>query len=108
MRKQFVAPKELDQVRNRISSAFACLCFFLLSSMQVIAQQITGVPVGTQAQPHTLQTAGAPGSPNATTTIDGRYLPPPPQPFQGQIELNAVDSKPAWRVAERLISEQAL
>ena len=25
-------------------------------------------------------TTGTPGSPNATTTIDGRYLPPPPQP----------------------------
>ena len=27
------------------------------------------------------QTTGTPGSPNATTTIDGRYLPPPVQPF---------------------------
>jgi arylsulfatase len=31
------------------------------------------------------QATGAPGSPAATTTIDGRYLPPPPQPFQGEI-----------------------
>jgi len=38
----------------------------------------------------------APGSPNATSTIDGRYLPPPPQPFQGEINLNAAQSKPAW------------
>ena len=42
------------------------------------------------------QTTGAPGSPDATTTIDGRYLPPPPQPFQGEIDLNARQSKPAW------------
>jgi arylsulfatase A-like enzyme len=42
------------------------------------------------------QTTGAPGAPNATTTIDGRYLPPPPQPFQGEINLNAAQSKPAW------------
>jgi len=35
-----------------------------------------------------------PGSPGAT--IDGRYLPPPPQPFKGEINLNAVDSKPFW------------
>ena len=42
------------------------------------------------------QTTGTAGSPNATTTIDGRYLPPPPQPFQGQINLNAAQSKPAW------------
>src|SRR6516165_7122624 len=42
------------------------------------------------------QTTGTPGSPAATTTIDGRYLPPPPQPFQGEINLNAAQSKPAW------------
>ncbi|HVM79633.1 MAG TPA: arylsulfatase [Stellaceae bacterium] len=42
------------------------------------------------------QASGAPGSPGATTTIDGRYLPPPPQPFAGQIELNADRSTPAW------------
>lgn len=42
------------------------------------------------------QTTGEPGSPDATTTIDGRYLPSPPAPFQGQINLNAMQSKPAW------------
>jgi len=42
------------------------------------------------------QTTGTPGSPSATTTIDGRYIPAPPQPFQGQIELNALQSKQAW------------
>ena len=42
------------------------------------------------------QTAGTPGSPGATTTIDGRYLPPPPQPFQGETGLTAAQSKPAW------------
>jgi len=45
-----------------------------------LAQQITGVP----------------GSPDATTMIDGRYLPPPPQRFVGQINLDAAQSKPAW------------
>ena len=42
------------------------------------------------------QVTGTPGSPGASTTIDGRYLPPPPQSFTGQIEPNAVQSKPAW------------
>jgi hypothetical protein len=42
------------------------------------------------------QTMGVPGSPDATTTINGRYLPPPPPPFQGEIGLNAFQSKPAW------------
>src|SRR3954453_23789088 len=41
------------------------------------------------------QTTARPGSPDATTTIDGRYLPPPPK-FEGQINLNAAQSKPAW------------
>src|SRR3954447_1517439 len=53
------------------------------------------LPIGvvtTQAQ----QTTGVPGSPDATTTIDGHVLPPPPQPFIGQIELNAAQSRPAW------------
>jgi hypothetical protein len=42
------------------------------------------------------ETSGAPpGSAEATVTIDGRYLPPP-LPFQGEINLNAAQSKPAW------------
>ncbi|MGO9133429.1 MAG: arylsulfatase [Methylovirgula sp.] len=35
-------------------------------------------------------------SPNATTNIDGSYLPPLPPKFQGEINLNAAQSKPAW------------
>ena len=42
------------------------------------------------------QTSGVPGSPSATTTIDGKYLPPPPPQFGGQIGLSAQDSKPYW------------
>jgi arylsulfatase len=40
---------------------------------------------------------GKPGSPEATTTIEGLQLPPPPQKFEGKIERNAAQSKPAWR-----------
>ncbi len=43
-----------------------------------------------------IQTTSTPGSPGATTTIDGRYLPPPPQPFHGDIQPNAYESKPYW------------
>ena len=39
---------------------------------------------------------GTPGSPEATTTADGRYVPNPPAAFQGQINLNALQSTPAW------------
>jgi arylsulfatase A-like enzyme len=42
------------------------------------------------------QTTGTPGSPDATTTIDGRYLPSPAPPFGGTINLDAKDSKPSW------------
>src|SRR6266850_2354621 len=40
--------------------------------------------------------SGTPGSPSATTTIDGRYLPNPPSKFGGEINLNAYQSKPFW------------
>lgn len=42
------------------------------------------------------QVTGAPGAPDATMTIDGRYLPSPPPQFGGEINLNAVDSKAWW------------
>ena len=37
-----------------------------------------------------------PGSPCATTTIDGKYLPPQPPKFGGVINLDAAHSKPYW------------
>src|SRR5262249_8521256 len=42
------------------------------------------------------QTSGGTGAPDATTTIDGRYLPNPQPKFVGEINLNAVQSKPWW------------
>src|SRR5262249_41917693 len=42
------------------------------------------------------QTTGTPGSPSATTTIDGKYLPPPTSKFGGEINLQASQSKPYW------------
>ncbi len=39
---------------------------------------------------------GTPGAPTATVNIPGDVLPPPPQPFGGEIELNAAQSKPYW------------
>jgi hypothetical protein len=35
-------------------------------------------------------TTGVPGSPSATTAIDGNYLPPQPPKFGGEIGLDAV------------------
>ena len=51
---------------------------------------ITGVPVMAQ------QINGTQGSPSATTTIDGKQLPPPQLPFGGVIKETASDSKPYW------------
>jgi arylsulfatase len=42
------------------------------------------------------ETTGVPGAPNATTTIDGNYIPNPPSAFGGEIGLDAQDSKPYW------------
>jgi arylsulfatase A-like enzyme len=58
--------------------------------------QVVGGALLVAASGMAQQVTGAPGAPDATTTIDGRYLPAPPQKFQGQIELNALQSKPAW------------
>ena len=51
---------------------------------------VSGLPAAAQ------QTTGTPGSPGATTTIDGKYLPPPPPKFGGEINLGASQSKPYW------------
>src|SRR5215470_19637430 len=42
------------------------------------------------------EVTGEAGSPNATTTIDGKQLPPPPAKFGGVIKEDAKDSKPWW------------
>src|SRR2546427_3609755 len=39
---------------------------------------------------------GTPGSPSATTTLNGKDLPPPPTKFGGMIKESAKDSKPWW------------
>src|SRR5215469_18202523 len=62
--------------------ALAVFSLFLqLAAATINAQQITGTP----------------GSPSATTTINGRQIPNPPAPFGGVINLNALDSKPYWQ-----------
>ena len=51
-----------------------------LSCVSALAQQVTGVP----------------GSPGATTHIDGKQLPPPDPKFGGVIKEKASESKPWW------------
>ena len=45
------------------------------------------------------QTTGVPGAPDATSTIDGRQIPPPPAAFGGTINLDATNSTPYWQPA---------
>jgi arylsulfatase len=49
-------------------------------------------PNGSIAQ----QVTGTPGSPSATSTIEGNQLPAPPPKFGGVIEESYKDSKPWW------------
>src|SRR5258705_3337817 len=62
----------------------AAVALFLFAATLVIgpaaAQQVTGVP----------------GSPDATMTLDGKQLPPPPMKFGGVIKEDATQSKPWW------------
>ena len=58
----------------------------------VVAAVVAGA-VASSAQ----QVTGELGSPSATTTIDGRQLPPPPGKFGGKIGRIAAESKPYWQ-----------
>src|SRR6201981_2832654 len=69
-------------------SASRSICFGLIGSLAVAT--MSGLPALAQ------QITGTPGSPGATTTIDGKYLPPPPPKFGGDINLQASQSKPYW------------
>lgn len=59
-------------------------------------QAVGGVLLAASASGIAQQVTGTPGAPDATTTIDGRYLPPSPQQFKGNIGLNALQSTPYW------------
>ena len=70
--------------------------FLAFSCTSCWAQRATTVAPVTVIGSDSQATTGTPGSADATTTIDGRYLPPPPQKFKGKIELNAAQSTPGW------------
>ena len=59
---------------------FAAAGLLTLSCISALAQQITGVP----------------GSPEATTTITGKQVPPPDPKFGGVIKEKASESTPWW------------
>src|ERR1700745_3808990 len=59
----------------------------------ILAIAVAAVAPSARAQ---IQTTGEPGSPSATTTIDGKQLPPPDPKFGGVIKDTAAESKPFW------------
>ncbi|MGB2628518.1 MAG: arylsulfatase [Candidatus Acidiferrum sp.] len=64
----------------------------VLDRASLLAALAIVVPAGIYAQ----QVTGTPGAPSATTTIDGKQLPPPPEKFGGVIKESAKDSTPWW------------
>jgi arylsulfatase A-like enzyme len=63
-----------------LTLTFSALALMLLAGVPAVAQQINGVP----------------GSPSATTTIDGKQLPAPPPNFGGVIKESEKDSETWW------------
>jgi arylsulfatase A-like enzyme len=67
-------------MKTRLSLRLLMLVSVLWAPLATMAQQITGTP----------------GSPSATTTIDGKQIPHAPFKFGGKIERNAAQSTPYW------------
>lgn len=64
-----------------------------LLTTTLVALGLATLPSLASAQ---IQTAGTPGAPDATTTIDGRQLPAPQPAFGGVIRDDALTSTPWW------------
>src|SRR5262249_17937500 len=71
---------EAGEATMKVSLRLLMLVSVLWGPAAAVAQQITGTP----------------GSPSATTTIDGKQTPHAPFKFGGGIERNAAQSKPYW------------
>src|SRR5262245_59176001 len=65
--------------RSVAATLLSACSLLLLDASSVVAQQTTGVP----------------GAPNATTTIDGNYIPNPPHEFGGAIGLDSTELQSA-------------
>jgi hypothetical protein len=68
----------VGKITSFLTSSSVLLCMSLAPG--ALAQQINGTP----------------GSPSATTTIDGKQLPPEPPKFGGVINEDAKQSTPYW------------
>src|SRR5712691_11341625 len=79
MRGSFLRSRELCMMKIS-RSMLAGAGLLALCCVSALAQQVTGVP----------------GSPGATTTIDGKQLPPPDPKFGGVIKEKASESQAWW------------
>src|SRR5271168_1101093 len=70
----------LMKTRDLLTLTLCVSTVFLFTRMPSMAQETTGVA----------------GSPDATTTIDGKQLPAPDPSFKGTIKENAAQSKAWW------------
>ena len=68
------------QMIRSVSRGLAGCAILAMAATTPLAQQIIGTP----------------GAPSATTTIDGKQLPPPDPKFGGVINDGALQSKPWW------------
>lgn len=68
------------KAKRLVMHSFLTIAVAIICSLPAIAQKVTG----------------SPGSPSATTTLQGNQLPPPPEKFGGVIKESAKDSKPYW------------
>ena len=64
--------------------------FIVFAMVLAVGVLAVGHPVDAQ------EVTGKLGSPGATTTIDGKQLPPPPAEFGGEIKEEALQSTPWW------------
>jgi arylsulfatase A-like enzyme len=68
------------KMKSLVHMMLAVVVVVILAALPAMAQQVTGIP----------------GSPNATTTISGKQLPPPDPKFGGMIKEKASESKAWW------------
>ncbi len=75
-----LTPEKNWQTRGLLPLSLVLPMYLLANVAPMAAQQVTGTP----------------GSPSATTTIEGKQIPAPPPKFGGVIKPSAKDSTPWW------------
>src|SRR6184192_1460014 len=81
---------ELDQQQQTKLTPMKSTKQILIGGMLAAAVMAVAPSAWTQ------QINGTPGSPDATVTIDGKQIPPPPMPFGGVIKESVKDSTSYW------------